>query len=330
MSPELAGLARGGRVVGVLEHGSQGLAAVSLELAAGARWLAEQLGLEARLAVLADQPQDLARQAAAATGLPVMAVRVAGLSSFSGEVYRQVLAELLPQWEAVVVLAGHTTSGLDWLPGLAVRLDAACVSGVEGMRLVEGWPVFSRASLHGKLMEEIVPRRWPLALTLQPGALASWVKPVAASGPVESVAATAPAARTKVEDLPGESGADAALGQAQVVVAAGLGVGGPENLELLRRLAARFPNSALAGSRPVCDLGWLPYRQQVGLTGATVAPRLYIACGISGARQHTIGMQGSGFIVAISHDPQAAIFNLADVCVVEDLPTFLRAFLDLA
>jgi electron transfer flavoprotein alpha subunit len=147
---------------------------------------------------------------------------------------------------------------------------------------------------------------------------------------VELVETAAPALRAKVEDLPGETGADAALGQAQVVVAAGLGVGGPENLELLRRLAAQFPNSALAGSRPVCDLGWLPYRQQVGLTGATVAPRLYIACGISGARQHTVGMQGSGFIVAISHDPQAAIFNLADVCVEEDLTAFLNAFLALA
>lgn len=319
----------GGRVVAVLEHGPEGLAPVSLELAAGAKLLAEWLGLEARLVVLGDQPKALARQAAAASGLPVMALRVPGLTEFSGEVYRQVMAGLLPEWDAAVVVAGHTTSGLDWLPGLAGHLGAACVSGVEGMRLAEGRPIFRRATLHGKLVEEIAPRAWPLCLTLQPGTFAAWVQPANASGAVESIETAAPELRTRVEGLPGGADADTALGQAQVVVAAGLGVGGPENLELLRRLAAQFPNSALAGSRPVCDLGWLPYRQQVGLTGATVAPRLYIACGISGARQHTVGMQGSGFIVAISHDPQAAIFNLADVCVVEDLAAFLRAFLDL-
>ncbi len=319
----------GGRVVAVLEHGPDGLAPVSLELAAGAMRLAEWLGLEARLAVLGDQPEELARQAAAASGLPVMAVRVPGLTGFSGEVYRQVLAELMPRWRTALLLAGHTTSGLDWLPGLAGRLEAACVSGVEGMRLVEGRLVLRRATVHGKLVEEIAPRAWPLCLTLQPGALASRVTTANAPGAVEIIETAQPELRTKVVDLPGEANADAALSQAQVVVAAGLGVGGPENLEFLRRLAARFPNSALAGSRPVCDLGWLPYRQQVGLTGATVNPRLYIACGISGARQHTVGMQGSGFIVAISHDPQAAIFNLADVCVVDELPAFLQAFLDL-
>lgn len=329
MSPAPVGIPPNGQVVAVLEHGPGGLAAVSLELAAAAKRLAQWLGLEARLVLLGDQPEELARQAARASGLPVMALRVPGLAGFSGEAYRQVLAGLLPAWDAAVVMAGHTTSGLDWLPGLAARLGAACVSGVEGMRLGDGRPVFSRATLHGKLVEEVAPRAWPLCLTLQPGALAAWVAPADTPGAVEVSEVAPPDCRSQVQDLPGEAGADAALGQATVVLAAGLGMGGPENLEVLRRLAARLPNAALAGSRPVCDLGWLPYRQQVGLTGATVAPRLYIACGISGARQHTVGMQGAGFIVAITHDPQAAIFNLADVCLVEELPAFLQTFLDL-
>lgn len=329
MSPAQLSLPRGSTVVAVLEHGPGGLAAVSLELAAGAKRLAGWLGLEARLVLLGDQPEELARQAAEASGLPVTAVRAPGLSGFSGEAYRQVLADLLPAWDAVVVLTGHTTSGLDWLPGLAARLGAACVSGVEGMRLCDGRPVFTRATLHGKLVEEVAPRTWPLCLTLQPGALAAWVTPANTPGAVEVNEVAMPDCRSQVQDLPGEVGADAALGQATVVLAAGLGMGGPENLEVLRHLAALFPNAALAGSRPVCDLGWLPYRQQVGLTGATVTPRLYLACGISGARQHTVGMQGAGFIVAISHDPQAAIFNLADVCLVEELPAFLKTFLEL-
>ena len=115
-----------------------------------------------------------------------------------------------------------------------------------------------------------------------------------------------------------------------MVVAAGRGIAKPENLELLRRLAGLFSRAALAGSRPVCDAGWLGYGHQVGLTGASVAPRLYLACGISGARQHTVGMQGSEFIVAINSDPQAAIFNLADVCLVEDLLSFIPELLRVA
>jgi len=84
----------------------------------------------------------------------------------------------------------------------------------------------------------------------------------------------------------------------------------------------------LGGSRPVCDLDWLEYKQQVGITGATVKPRLYIACGISGSVQHLSGMRGAGFIVAVNTDPDAAIFNIADICIVEDLTTFIHEFIE--
>ena len=120
----------------------------------------------------------------------------------------------------------------------------------------------------------------------------------------------------------------AGISEADVIVAAGQGFGEEENLELARQLAAVFPKSAIAGSRIVCDLGWLGYGCQVGVTGATVSPRLYIACGISGAVQHVTGMRGSGFIVAINKDPAAAIFQMADVCVVEDLITFIPILLE--
>ncbi|MCP4757385.1 MAG: electron transfer flavoprotein subunit alpha/FixB family protein, partial [Proteobacteria bacterium] len=88
-----------------------------------------------------------------------------------------------------------------------------------------------------------------------------------------------------------------------------------------------FTRAAVAGSRPICDLGWMEYRQQVGITGATVAPDLYIACGVSGATQHISGMRTSGFIVSINLDPNAAIFNISDICLVEDLNTFIPVFI---
>ena len=101
---------------------------------------------------------------------------------------------------------------------------------------------------------------------------------------------------------------DTGLAGADVVVAAGRGVGEKENMRLIEQLSALFPRSAVAGSRPVCDMGWLEYKRQVGLTGATVSPKLYLACGISGAMPHQVGMQGAGFIVAISTDPASAHF----------------------
>ncbi len=107
--------------------------------------------------------------------------------------------------------------------------------------------------------------------------------------------------------------------EAGVIVSAGQGLADKENVDLVYRLAALFTKSAVAGSRIVCDLGWLEYKCQVGVTGATVSPKLYIACGISGAVQHVSGMRNSEFIVAINKDPAAAIFQIADVCIVEDL-----------
>ena len=116
---------------------------------------------------------------------------------------------------------------------------------------------------------------------------------------------------------------DLDLTLADVIVCAGRGVGSAENIDAVRRLAALFPKSAVACSRPVCDLGWMDYRHQVGLTGRTVAPKLYIACGVSGAAQHLAGMRGAGFVVAVNKDPHAAIFQVADVGVVEDLAAFI-------
>ena len=114
-----------------------------------------------------------------------------------------------------------------------------------------------------------------------------------------------------------------------VFLAAGNGIGEEENLLLIQRLAERLPKAMVAGTRIVCDRGWLGYDRQVGVTGATVAPALYIACGISGASQHVMGMRGSGFVIAINTDAQAPICAEADVCIVEDLKEFIPLLLEI-
>jgi electron transfer flavoprotein alpha subunit len=121
---------------------------------------------------------------------------------------------------------------------------------------------------------------------------------------------------------------EAALREAEVIVAAGRGIGSEETLDQIHRLAACFARSAVAGSRPLCDLGWLKYNRQVGQTGSTVRPKLYLACGISGAYQHIAGMKDSGFIVSINRDPQAAIGQWSDLRIEEDLKTFLPLLIE--
>jgi electron transfer flavoprotein alpha subunit len=123
---------------------------------------------------------------------------------------------------------------------------------------------------------------------------------------------------------------DLDLSIADVIVSAGRGIGNEENLALIRQLAGLFSKSAIGCSRTVCDRGWLGYQHQIGLTGKTVSPKLYIACGISGAIQHVTGMSGSKYVVAVNKDPGAAIFQVADVGIVEDLTIFIPLVIDLS
>jgi len=210
-----------------------------------------------------------------------------------------------------------------------VDLGAACVTGVEGVQAEADGLDFIRPIANGKFMARLRPRVETTVITIMPGAFEAAPADDVGPGQVEVRDVAASLSRTRSLGVKSSGISTAGLDQADVIVAAGRGVGQPENLALIEQLAALFARSAVAASRPVVDAGWLEYGRQVGQTGATVAPRLYIACGISGARQHTMGMQGSGFIVAVSIDPNAAIFNLADVVVVEDLRRFIPEFVEL-
>jgi electron transfer flavoprotein alpha subunit len=225
-----------------------------------------------------------------------------------------------------VIALLHTTRSQDYAATLAVRLDAACVSGVQGLVMQDGGPVFQRAVLGGKWMAGVQADDRPVVLTVLPGYF-KFESDASKLEVVETQRPSLPATRTRLIEIK-ESAAEAALTQATTVVAAGRGIGSEDNLDLISRLANLFPKSAVAGSRIVCDAGWLPYHRQVGVTGATVAPELYLACGISGAFQHLAGMSGSRFVVAINSDPHAAIFNAADVGVVADLNTFLSLLIE--
>lgn len=260
------------------------------------------------------------------TGLAVLAVELD--QPYSSALWKDVLAQMIPPRRPDLIIAAHTTRGQEYAPGLAARLGADCIGAVQGVVCTDGALVFSRAILGGKLLMDVTPRRALTVLTVQPGAFASHRMTPAAPGPVTTVHPAAGTQRivNRGTSLPPEDDS-VPLTEAEAIVAAGRGIGRPENLTLLHRLAACFKHAAVGGSRPVCDQGWLPYRCQVGLTGKTVSPKLYIACGISGAPQHVAGMRTAQLIFAINSDPNAAIFRVADYGIVADLAEFIPLLL---
>jgi len=307
-------------VIAETDHGA--VTPASFEAAAFAGRLGESLRLPVRLVL----PGAIDRGHAAAAGIPATVVGGAATAQYCSETWMASLAPILQRRKAAFVVLAHSSHGADFAPGLAMRLGGSCVTAVEAFRLEGAAVVFSRPAWNGKLRMEVEPHSLPAVVTVLPGAVKPAVPPPKdpAETEMEEIAAGEPAAG-RIEPLgtiEAEPGG-ARLSEADVIVAAGKGVGSPENVRLVEELARLFPRSAVAGSRAACDAGWVDHRLQIGQTGKTVAPKLYIACGISGAAQHLAGMRGALCTAAINRDPQAPIFRIADYGVVEDLTTFL-------
>ena len=317
-----------GTVVIIAEHNEGRAIPMTYELVTLAHKIREAFSLELKVVLLGAEVKTISEEIAMATGIDVVAVLNTSLANYNGELYKNILMEILSRTDPGFVLVPQTTQGMDFAPGLAIRLKAGCISGVNAMGRKEGKIYFSRTAYNGKIVSELLPMGKTTVLMVEPGAFKAHHRSSSSPGNVDLRISNAEPEKTKSLGIKNVEKEDSGLAEADVIVAAGRGIGERENLALIERLADLFPRSAVAGSRPLCDQGWMAYKSQVGLTGATVSPRLYIACGISGAIQHTVGMQGAGFIVAISTDPNAAIFNLADVCIVEDLTSFIPAFLE--
>jgi electron transfer flavoprotein alpha subunit len=278
---------------------------------------------EIRVIILGERIEATAQQIAHITGKNVIAVSDSAFRYYNGELYKRALQDLLGELQPAYVCIANSSQGSDFAPGLAVRLRAACITGVEGVEIRDNGIIFSRVVFGGKITSTVRSLTETTVLTLQPGFFPSKTTPGTIPGQVDTREISVSSPKSRTISIKSASAGDLDLSQADVIVSAGRGIDEQENLSLIRRLAEFFPNSAVCGSRPVIDMGWMPYNRQVGVTGATVSPELYIACGISGATQHVVGMKGSGFIVSINTDPMAAIFNTSDVCIVEDLKTFI-------
>jgi electron transfer flavoprotein alpha subunit len=257
----------------------------------------------------------VASELAAAAVAEVIAVTHPQLASYTADgwvqAHRAVIADVKPEW----VVLPHTYQTRDFAPALAASLDRALVTDCTAIKQADGQVTFSRPMYQGKLAADVRPLgEAPWLVSMQIGAFRADAAARGASpAPVRTLAVDLDlGAIRQVPEAPFQEARQAVdLSQAERIVAVGRGIKGPEHLPLAEALASAL-DAELAASRPICDSGWLPMERQIGSSGQTVAPKLYVAVGISGAIQHVVGMKGARTIVAVNKDADAPIFEVAD------------------
>jgi electron transfer flavoprotein alpha subunit len=266
------------------------------------------------------------------TGEPVEVVAVDG--AYDPATCVQALKSVAEQRTPSVIVAGHTTQGMDYMPRLSVALRAPLVAGCVDCEKVGDRLVFTRQIFNAKMNLKVLPKaKGPCLVTLVPGSFHADELDAGAVPQVEKISPPAGAAASRqVLDTAKAPKGDVDLGSASIIVAGGRGLKQKENFSLISELADAL-GAAVGASRPVVDAEWMPREYQIGSSGQTVAPKLYIAVGISGAIQHLVGMQNSRCIVAINKDAEAPIFKVAHYGIVDDLfkvvPALTRLVRDL-
>jgi electron transfer flavoprotein alpha subunit len=283
---------------------------------------AQQAGGPVKVAILGSGIDAVANDVAAAAAAEVIVVDDAALADYTADGYVMALDALIGAEQPSLVFLPHTYQTRDFAPALAARLGRALVTDVTAIKKDGDAPVYVRPVFQGKLNADVkAAGPAPHLVTTQIGAFrADGAARGAAAAPVRKAAVAIDAARIRQKpEAPFREARQAVdLSQAERIVAVGRGIKGQEHLKIVEQLAQAM-GAEIAASRPICDAGWLPMDRQIGSSGQTVAPKLYVALGISGAIQHLVGMKGSRTIVAINKDPEAPIFEIADYGIVGDL-----------
>lgn len=296
---------------------------VSVELVGMGRRLADRMGGCVEAVLLGQATGRLSDELIASGADRVLLGEHPLLYDYQTERYTKVLSGIILERKPGIVLIGSTSTGRDLAPRLSTRLRtglmADCIDleldalggALTGVKPVAG---------SGLLANITCPRHRPQIVTVRPGVFQRPSPDHSRRGEVEEldVQLQSGDARTRIASTVRESSSRTGLEGASIVVAAGQGVGCQENMALLEELAQTL-GAALGATRPVVDAGWLPESVQIGQSGKSVRPRLYIACGVHGASFHTVGMQNSDIVVAINDDPQAPIFKIATLGIIGDL-----------
>ena len=306
-------------VLAILEQRGGKWNRMSFEALAAAQKIGQALNEPVEAAVLSGSPNSLAEDAARYGVKKVFAVENALLADYTPDGYTAALEQLIKTQHPKVVVFPHTYQVRDYAPKLSTRLGQVLVSDAVDVKSAGGVVTFVRQLFQGKLNADVTMAGEPAFVSIQAGAFRA-AEAAGDAAPVEKFAVELDASqiRSKPEQPFREAQRSVDLGSADVIVSVGRGIKEKENLAIVEALAEAM-GAELAASRPICDNGWLPMERQVGSSGQTVSPKVYLAVGISGAIQHLVGMKGSHTVVAINKDENAPIFETADYAVVGDL-----------
>ncbi len=305
-------------VLVIAEQRGGTLKKVAFEMLGVGKELATALGGSVEAAVLGAELDGLAEILAQYGASKVYVASDPSLATYSAEGYTDTLAAVIESAAPAIVLAGATAMGKDLAPRLAAHLGVGLASDCTVLELDNGRLLATRPIFAGKALAKVRLDGDPQMATVRPNVLATPEPEAGATATVEPVAALVSNVRAKVVDTLSAGEGEIDVAEADVIVSGGRGVGGPEGFAPVVSLAKTL-GAAVGASRAAVDAGWIEHSHQVGQTGKTVTPNLYVACGISGAIQHLAGMKTSKVIVAVNKDPEAPIFKVASYGIVGDL-----------
>jgi electron transfer flavoprotein alpha subunit len=306
----------------VVEQREGKLNRVSWETLAAGQALAAETGWPLEAAVIGSSVGNVASEVSAKKVAKVYAVESVKLNPYTPDAFTAALKQFIESRQPKIVLMPHTYQVRDFVPKLATTMGRTAITDCIGYKKSGDKMVFTRQMFQGKLAADVsFTCDAPWFVTFQNGAFrADKLEAGASAAPVEMV--NVEIADGIIRNKPHEEFKEAKqavdLTQAEIIVSVGRGIKEQKNIELAKQLAEAL-GGELAASRPICDSGWLPMDRQIGSSGQTVAPKLYLALGISGAIQHIVGMKGARTIVAINKDSEAPIFEIADYAVVGNL-----------
>jgi len=304
----------------VLEESNGQIHRMGLESIAAGQRLSDEMGLTAGALVLGGNADGLADQASKYQLGEVLKVNDALLESYSADGYSEAVKQIIDQENPTYVLFGHTYQVRDYVPRLSAKLNKPFLVDNIAIRVENGQPIFTKQMFNAKLSADVEANgSGPFLVSFQSAAFSmDAVAAGSASIRESTVQLDTAMIRTKSEPPFQEEAGGVDLTSADIIVSIGRGIGKEENIPLAVELSKAL-GGELAASRPVVDSGWLPSAHQIGSSGQSVSPKLYLALGISGAIQHVVGMKGSKNIVTINKDPDAPIFEISDYGVVADI-----------
>jgi electron transfer flavoprotein alpha subunit len=306
----------------VVEQREGKLNRVSWETLTAGQALAAETGWRLEAAVAGGNVGNFAKEIAGKKVAKVYSVESAKLEPYTPDAFVAGLKHFIASKNPTLVLMPHTYQVRDFVPKLATAMERTVISDCIGYRKEGDRLMFSRQMFQGKFSADVsFACDAPWFVTFQNGAFrGDKVEPAPSAAPIETVPVDIPdsAVRNKPHEVFKEAKQAVDLTQAEIIVSIGRGIKEQKNIEIAKQLAEAL-GGEIAASRPICDSGWLPMDRQIGSSGQTVAPKLYVALGISGAIQHIVGMKGSRTIIAVNKDSEAPIFEIADYAVVGNL-----------